>query len=554
MDILALVDSVYTPKFLRGPLIVEPRVTPTDVPVPFVNALAVGRASMRQDYYQEHVCNAKEKGRQVYVVQGVSGSRAPTYRSCADRNTNARTALLERVFFHNVGNVFTRPFIPNRSVVYAALNDFRNALKAQRMFITPVALSEFPEKYYRGRKYVVYKRAVENVMRRGSWLTDSFLSTFLKHEKIADKSTRVVPRVIQPRKPEYNAVVGCYIRPLEHVLYQAIATVYKRPTVMKGLNAFEVGECFHNTWAQYRDPVAVGLDASRFDQHVSVPILAWEHTIYGDFFRASDKQHLSTLLARQLYNRGFCRTADGLIKYGRNGGRCSGDMNTALGNCLVMCALIHRLYQESNLIPGGTGPALFNNGDDCVLMGERADITRVIPGIPAFFQRFGFEMKVEAMVDTLEKASFCQTHAIFDGTVWRMVRDPRLSISKDATILDPAHASRYLSNHLLQVGQCGGALTYGLPILQEYYKAMRRGNAPQRGYDWSRLQETGFGQMARGLGLKEAEVSTPARVSFYRAFGVLPEVQMAVEDSYRALKLDIAQPQRLWQSFSLDLM
>jgi hypothetical protein len=52
-------------------------------------------------------------------------------------------------------------------------------------------------------------------------------------------------------------------------------------------------------------------------------------------------KELAELLKWQLQNKGFARTIDGLIKYSVEGCRMSGDMNTALGNCTIMCALVY---------------------------------------------------------------------------------------------------------------------------------------------------------------------------------------------------------------------
>lgn len=71
---------------------------------------------------------------------------------------------------------------------------------------------------------------------------------------------------------------------------------------------------------------------------MSVQALKWEHSIYNAMFRSDE---LAELLGWQLTNKGFARTTDGLIKYEVKGCRMSGDMNTALGNCMIMCALVY---------------------------------------------------------------------------------------------------------------------------------------------------------------------------------------------------------------------
>ena len=319
---------------------------------------------------------------------------------------------------------------------------------------------------------------------------------------------------------------------LEHFLYRDIDSVYGRPTVMKGYNAYQQGAYFATEWARYRSPRALGLDASRFDQHVSVPVLRWEHGVYDLYYRSPE---LRRLLQWQLRNRGFVRTADATFRYSVRGGRCSGDMNTAMGNCLVMCALVYGLLAELGLTrSSGTRVSLFNNGDDCVLIGECGDIAAIEQRVAGHFSRAGFVMKVEPIVDVLERVSFCQTNPVYDGSDWRMVRDPRVSLSKDVTLLSHVFAVQpRLSAQLNAIADCGLALTGGLPVLQQYYTALKcPGRA--RGVD-ERFYASGFYQLSRGLVARVRRITSEARVSFARAFGIPPDLQIAIENDLQSM-------------------
>lgn len=506
---------------------------PREVPTKVSSAL-VGALDGRDAWFQKCTGTGRTKNHSVYVVPDVGSS--VRFSSFADTSVNATCALLERVFYHEIDGVFQRPHRPSPAVVANTLRKFANAISRLHVIIAPVANEDFSRLYYSGRKRAVYEKAYANLCKRGSKRSDSYLDTFIKHEKILESAKRAVPRVIQPRKPEYNLLVGCFLKPLEHVLYGHIATVFGRPTVMKGYNAFQVGGFFHETWDSFHDPCAIGLDASRFDQHVSVPLLRWEHQQYLKYFNGSSV--LANLLRAQLHNRGFVRSSPNDLHYKIAGGRCSGDMNTAMGNCLLMCAMVHSLIRESGVHQSKRSRvALFNNGDDCVLMGERSDLLMIKPHVVPFFEKLGFVMKVEAMVDVLEQVSFCQTSPIYDGANWRMVRDPRMSLSKDATIIGYENATRHLSNHLLQLGTCGLSLTWGIPLLQSYYSALRRGQHPSHGYNDEAFKNSGFYQMSLGLSAKWEPVSDAARVSFYRAFGIVPDLQIEAEKYYDKLEV-----------------
>lgn len=493
-------------------------------------------------HYQDTLVVGPPRGRvrqKCHSIHVVGGFGTPLrYASWTDGLENVMSALLERVFFHEVkvpgqdGDLtrFERPRLVSEADVDARLNAFSRRLKWRAFTLTPVGLLEYPQTVYRGQKLVLYNNAAQRVLARGPRRSDAYLSTFLKHEKIPVTAKRAVPRVIQPRSPEYNVQVGRYLHQLEHIIYQTIADIFGGPTVMKGKNAFQVGREFHSAWVTYRDPVAVGLDASRFDQHVNTALLKWEHRVYLQYYPGSAE--LAELLSWQLDNVGYVRCHDGTVKYTVRGGRCSGDMNTALGNCLLMCAMVWTLLHEKGL---HKKVRLFNNGDDCVLIGERGDLLPILDSVIPYFAEFGIVMKVEEPVDVLEKVSFCQTQPVYDGVYWRMVRDPHASMSKDVCIIDPRNAMpKTLSDHCSSVGQCGLSLTGGLPILQEYYLALRRGGRVDAPVD-EEVRGSGFYQLSKGLLPTVREVTPEARCSFYRAFGIVPDVQCAMEAYFAGL-------------------
>lgn len=480
----------------------------------------------------EKLAEGKQTPRDLYRIPGLGTEQQ--FTSCANNRVNAYTALLERVFFHEIGGVFQRPAIPGRGVVESAFRHFRSSIKCFARELAPVPVLEYPKTVYSGRRLALYQKAAEDVARRGPLISDSFLSTFLKHEKLPVSKKRVVPRVIQPRRPQYNVEVGRYLHQLEHVLYSVIADIYGAPTVMKGYNAFQQGRMFSEAWGEFNSPAGLGLDASRFDQHISTPLLSWEHGVYGLFYH--NDGHLARLLRWQLKNRGYIRTYDGSFRYKVDGGRCSGDMNTAMGNCLIMCAAVHSLLHHLGMARRGASKVrLFNNGDDCMLIGERADLARVADEVPAYFARLGLVMKVEPLVDVFEKLSFCQTQPVRDELGVRMCRDPRVSLSKDATQLDLGHSQQpNLTNQLYAIGQCGLALCGGLPVLQAYYTAVQRGQHPGKGVDY-KFYQSGFYQLSKGLVPKQSVVTDTARVSFYNAFGIPPDLQIELERYYDSM-------------------
>lgn len=527
--VVAGVDYARLAEFLGGPTISAPRNVPTRVSGTLQSEINRGTVRRRLDFLRTY--KGKERARALYRIP--YPAPGPRYTSFADTLENARCALLERVFYHEIGGVFTVPIVPDGAVVRDLLGNFRKRLSFLASPLTPVTLSAFAGKYYRGQRFKTYDRAAREVSVRGPRIKDSYLATFLKHEKIPVLSKRAVPRVIQPRHPRYNAQVGCYLRPLEHILYRDIARLFGRPTVMKGFNAERTGEMIAASWQSFTKPVGLGLDASRFDQHVSATLLKWEHTVYELYYPGHEL--LRRLLSWQVCNRGFVRVPGGTLQYTVEGGRCSGDMNTALGNCLIMCASVYSLLEKLGFATRHkTRVHLYNNGDDCVLIGEEGDILRVREAVVSHFDALGFVMKVEPIVRVLEELVFCQTQPVYDGVKWRMVRDPRVCLSKDLYVADRVCAYRHLKAQLYAIGSCGLSLTGGLPVLQEFYYSLQRHGSKGKAVDHNFL-ESGFMRLSYGMTESYRLVTDVARVSFCRAFGIVPDLQIAMERAYHSV-------------------
>lgn len=68
---------------------------------------------------------------------------------------------------------------------------------------------------------------------------------------------------------------------------------------MKGFNSFEVGEIVAKKCEALRPFRAIGIDASRFDQHVNTYSLKWEHSLYLKAFSGLDRIELARLLRMQ---------------------------------------------------------------------------------------------------------------------------------------------------------------------------------------------------------------------------------------------------------------
>jgi hypothetical protein len=157
---------------------------------------------------------------------------------------------------------------------------------------------------FRGRKKMNYERALDQLRTEHcSVEADATINVFVKYEKV-DHTTKKdpVPRVISPRNPKFNLRLGRFLRPIEDRIFKSLGKLFGHKTVMKGTNTEQTAEYLRQKWEMFKDPVAIGLDASRFDQHVSLDALIFEHSIYRYCYRHDKRSQrkLSRLLKCQL--------------------------------------------------------------------------------------------------------------------------------------------------------------------------------------------------------------------------------------------------------------
>lgn len=137
------------------------------------------------------------------------------------------------------------------------------------------------------------------------------------------------PRAIQARSDNFKARVGPWIHALEHRVRERL------PILVKGLS--ETDKARYIQTLRQRANNVVELDFSRFDRSLSVELLsATEHLIY----RRVLPSNVADLMAKQLHSTVASR--NGAVYY-VDGTRMSGDMNTSIGNCLVVACLMRAL-------------------------------------------------------------------------------------------------------------------------------------------------------------------------------------------------------------------
>lgn len=445
---------------------------------------------------------------------------------------NVRRGLVERVFMvERSGKLVPTPKPTPGS--FKSQIRFRDSLLSMMPRTTRLTPSQFCG-FYKGRKLKRYQEACESLEVRPVMGSDAWLSTFVKAEKLnLTAKPDPAPRVIQPRDPRYNVEVGRYLRHSEEILFSGINRLFGGRTIFKGINADTAGNEMFELWNSFKDPVGIGMDASRFDQHISVEALEYEHSMWLQMFPLSERAELRKLLSWQLHNKGLARCPDGSVRYEVDGCRMSGDMNTSSGNCFIMCSTVWTWCKQKNIGKF----RLANNGDDCMLVVEKKDEFKVMDGIIDYFVDLGFTMKVEAPVYELEHVEFCQTRPLLVDGSYRMVRNLHQSLSKDLHSLNCLEIQSEKEAWVTAVGTGGRIVNDGVPVMAKFFEQYPTFNCKSNSLE--RHNEQFHYRFHRGGRYSGLEPTAEARFSFWVAFGILPDEQMALEESFQPLNLDL---------------
>lgn len=477
---------------------------------------------------------AKDPTRRFAVVPGLN----PLRRIVVHNNSlgNLIRAVTERVLLVKDGRGGLIPCPkPKPGVIMDTLSMFRTRLRRFLPTTAPIELGSF-WKQYEGRKAAIYKAAEESLLVFPIERKDAQVSWFVKYEKVdATGKADPIPRVISPRSARYNVMIGRFLKHTEHILFHGIDRVWGEKVIAKGLNASETGALISRKWKSFKKPVAVCVDASRFDQHVSKAMMEeFEHRVYNSWYR--DKE-FARLISWQLVNdcRGY--TDSGVVKARVEGVRMSGDMNTSAGNCLIMCAMAWAYCASREL-----RARFINNGDDCVFFVEEEDLPRLLDGFSEWFVNLGFEMTVEPPVYELEKIEFCQTHPVeVANHEYIMVRNLHSVLAKDSTCLANVDHPESVTAWLAAVGQGGTAAYGGIPILDAFYQMCSRSGKVKK--QWAKsYARNGMYYLSKGMNRRGYPILDVTRLSYFVAFGVLPHEQVQLEKHFDGLSVDRGLP------------
>lgn len=361
---------------------------------------------------------------------------------------------------------------------------------------------------------------------------DATVKMFVKPERFNPEAKRNPdPRAIQFRNPKYCVALAQFLHPIEHHAYEiscASNKVIRSRNVAKGLNSCARAELLIKKSEAFEDPVYLGLDAARFDKHVSKEKLEIEHSVY---LRSNPDRMFRQLLSWQLINKCFSNL--GLV-YKVRGRRMSGDMNTAVGNCVIMLIMLIAIFTIVLKVKWDC----LDDGDDVIVIIERKDLNRVMSRLADLFLSFGMEIKIESVCSDIHEVVFCQSSIIeYRPGKHKFVRDWRKVISNALCGVNHWTNDTYRKRVLQAIGTCELVLNLSVPILQSFACAILRNVSGGRAVDLSLapdgLQRRTYRDLkALGIAPDSIEpqpITLSGRSSFATAFGVSIEDQIAIE-------------------------
>lgn len=452
-----------------------------------------------------------------------------------NRRDEVYAALIGRVYYAKKDGVYGEVRAPDIQYLRGEMASFGRIMRRHRVRVRAYSVDEFLS-HYCGPKLRVYRMAFEDLTKSPLNNMDYVIKAFVKDEKM---KVGKVPRLIRPMSARANARLGVYVYPAEKAVYACLNSIAasnggsRLPSVTKGLNAFQLGELCAKKWARFRDPVALVLDCSRFDQHTSKYALRelarqLKSMLY---LTRSEESELDRLLRAQEETRIVARTAECKLSCRVEGQLSSGVMNTSVYGVLMMFQMVQSVASRM-----GIRYEILCAGDDTNIIMERRHVGVFERSIVQQGDRLGYDIRVDERCEDLEKMTFCRMRPVYDGERWRMVRLLNEALNRDTLTTKPIDTVGAFDTQRHSISLCGLALTNGLPMMQDFYLALGRG-AEGAKVDNDKSY-SGMKVMARGLSPETREISVEARVSFWKAFGVTPDEQYRKERLYQATRPD----------------
>jgi len=382
------------------------------------------------------------------------------------------------------------------------------------------------------QKYIAAKEKLDLF----GWLDQYSVLNIFSKDDLELSSPQKAPRAIQYRDPCFLLEHARYIKPIEKWFY-SLRDEYNTRIVGKA-DGYTIANDLIQKADSFVDPVFLLLDASKFDSCVDVKWLQYTHRCYQRLFVCGNKM-LRKLSSLTLTNVGRSRRG---ISYKTRGTRMSGDMDTGLGNSLIMWTLL-KGFLHSLDIKG----SIYVNGDDSVVVIERKHL-----GLTAnmdYFKNLGFNMKYE-VADTLDQLEFCQARLMETDYGFTMARNPERVIGKTGWCVRD-YGKRRARDHVHTLGLCERAASWGVPIASAMATAFLKATPTGKYVALSPWLNDHYNSMRKWWKTGEPKISLQTRVNFENVWGISVSEQFAIE---RSMRVRLLREPTAIQRHQLDLL
>lgn len=382
------------------------------------------------------------------------------------------------------------------------------------------------KRYQRAYDVINYKRLTYQEIPSG-------INAFVKIEKMAMSKIEKPPRMIQYRDFKFTYMMKKWQVLMSKQLAKTdrVAFGQRQSTAFtKNFNNQGVAKVLRDSWDSFRRPVALCLDHSTWDAHVTQEMLSIEHDFWlQSLGKGKKRKYFADLMLKQLNNRG--RTKGGIL-YKVKGSRMSGEFSTSDGNCILNYSMLATWLIHHNVIKY----RIHVNGDDSVIIIDTSEMWKlnlVEEGSNiAWFRRLNMETKLDRIALDFRQIEFCQASPLSINNTWKMIRKPLRVISRSMLCEEKWYkTARLLRDFVGTLGLCELAQNIGVPILQSWslYLLSYMTRSPVKGVDFSAARLHNVDHLHTTI------VTDQARSDFVIAFGISIPEQLQIEAKLAAV-------------------
>lgn len=428
----------------------------------FVRALYLPRKNS-EIWSDNRACSIKRNTYLYLNIQIYSPSVYSLFNveTCWTHNNCACNELIALKFRHQV-----------KTPVFAAwkppINIFTifdtTMLTYEKFFKTVTLMSRYDVvNHYHGSQRAKMVHALNILNHRTLNKNDFILTMFVKAGKETEYVTKAC-RAIQYRKATSCLEMARFTIPIEREIYK-IRDKFGTLVFGKGASSRVIGHEFLLKTQQFVNPCYVMLDASKFDAHIDISLLNYISELYQKFcITSKHRNYVAWLWGHTMGNKGFTRNGVGYCTLGT---RMSGDMDTGLGNCILM----QQMLEAYCLFCKVSHYSMMVNGDDSVLIVELDDFPKLVKGF-GFWLEMGFKMKFEYTMD-LTKVEFCQAYLMQWNHTAAWVYPPDKVLTKFGTTVEML-SKRGVRDYIYTLCMGEMAWSWGTPMAVWAYNLMQK--------------------------------------------------------------------------------